>query len=134
MIRYYMRYWPVVGGVIFYECLWLGIFIAYFTMLQFIIHCIVINRKLHSWYSPGCATSLFVMLPFGIYYLTYIAGHFTFPGWYWWVPITVFPVAAVLMILSPILICRNRDTKYGFAEFEATDFAVRKGAAKLWRK
>lgn len=105
-----------ICGIIFYECLWLGIFIAYFTMLQFMIHCIVINRKLRSWYSPGCATSLFVMLPFGIYYLTHIACHFTFSGFYWW---------------APILICRNRNTKYGFAEFEATHFSVRNGIARL---
>ena len=116
IVNVVLAYPLYICGIIFYECLWLGIFIAYFTMLQFMIHCIVINRELRSWYSQGCATSLFVMLPFGIYYLTHIACHFTFSGFYWW---------------APILICRNRNTKYGFAEFEATHFSVRNGIARL---
>lgn len=131
VVNVVLAYPLYICGIIFYEHLWLGIFIAYFTMIQCIIHCIVINRKLHSWYSPGCASALFVMLPFGIYYLTYLTEHFTFPGFYWWAPITVFPIVAVLMILSPILIFRNRNTKYGFSEYEATYFSVRKGIARL---
>ena len=35
------------------------------------------------------------------------------------------------MILSPILLFRNRNTRYGFADYEATHFSVRKGIARL---
>ncbi len=37
------------------------------------------------------------------------------------------------MILSPVLIFRNRDTRYGFAEYEATAFSVKNGIAELRR-
>lgn len=131
VVNVVLAYPLYICGVIFYEQLWLGIFISYFTMLQCIIHCVVINKKLRSWYSPGCASALFVMLPFGVYYLTYVARHFTFPTWYWWAPIAVFPLVAVVMILSPILLFRDRNTRYGFADYEATHFSVKKGIARL---
>ena len=122
-----------ICGIIFHDVLWLGIFIAYFTMCQVFIHCIVINRKLHTWYSPGCASALFAMVPFGAYYLYYIAEHFNIPTYYWWAPLAVFPLVAVVMILSPVLIFRNRDTRYGFADYEATAFSVKNGIARLRR-
>lgn len=122
-----------ICGFIFHDVLWLGIFIAYFTMAQVSIHCIIINRKLHTWYSPGCASALFAMVSFGIYYLCYIAEHFDFPTYYWWVPLVAFPFVAALMILSPVLVCKNRETRYGFAEYEATAFSIKNGIARLRR-
>jgi hypothetical protein len=73
------------------------------------------------------------MVPFGAYYLCYIAEHFDFPTYYWWAPLAVFPLVAVVMILSPVLIFRNRDTRYGFADYEATAFSVKNGIARLRR-
>ena len=84
-------------------------------------------------YCPGCASALLVMVPFGICYLCYIAQHFDIPTYYWWAPIVAFPLVGVLMILSPVLICKNRNTRYGFAEYEATAFSVKNGIAKLRR-
>lgn len=133
IVNVVLAYPLYICGIIFHDVLWLGIFIAYFTMCQVFIHCIVINRKLHTWYSPGCASALFAMVPFGAYYLCYIAEHFDFPTYYWWAPLAVFPLVAVVMILSPVLIFRNRDTRYGFADYEATAFSVKNGIARLRR-
>lgn len=133
IVNVVLAYPLYICGFIFHDVLWLGIFIAYFTMAQVFMHCIVINRKLHTWYSPGCASALFAMVPFGIYYLCYIAEHFDFPTYYWWTPLAVFPLVAVVMILSPVLICKNRNTCYGFAEYEATTFSIKNGIAKLRR-
>lgn len=83
VVNVVLAYPLYICGIIFHDVLWLGIFIAYFTMCQVFIHCIVINRKLHTWYSPGCASALFAMVPFGVYYLCYIAEHFDFPTYYW---------------------------------------------------
>ena len=133
IVNVVLAYPLYICGIIFHDVLWLGIFIAYFTMCQVFIHCIVINRKLHTWYSPGCASALFAMVPFGAYYLYYIAEHFNIPTYYWWAPLAVFPLVAVVMILSPVLIFRNRDTRYGFADYEATAFSVKNGIARLRR-
>ena len=133
IVNVVLAYPLYIFSIIFHDVLWLGIFIAYFTMCQVFIHCIVINRKLHTWYSPGCASALFAMVPFGAYYLCYIAEHFDFPTYHWWAPLAVFPLVAVVMILSPVLIFRNRDTRYGFADYEATAFSVKNGMARLRR-
>lgn len=42
-------------------------------------------------------------------------------------------IFAVVMILSPVLICKNRNTRYGFAEYEATEFSIKNGIARLRR-
>ena len=133
IVNVVLAYPLYICGIIFHDVLWFGIFIAYFTILQVIIHCIVINRKLHTWYSPGCASALFAMVPFGAYYLYYIAKHFDFPTYYWWAPLVVFPLVAVVMILSPVLIFKNRDTRYSFADYESTAFSVKNGIARLRR-
>ena len=133
IVNVILAYPLYICGIFFHEVMWLGIFIAYFTMLQVIIHCIVINIKLHTWYSPGCASALFAMVPFGTYYLYYIAEHFDFPSYYWWVPLVAFPLVGIVMILSPILIFKDRDTGYSFADHEATSFSIKNGIARLRR-
>lgn len=133
IVNVVLAYPLYICGFIFHDVLWLGIFIAYFTMAQVVIHCIVINRKLSTWYSPGCASALFALVPFAIYYLCYIAEHFDFPTFYWWAPLIAFPLVAVVMILSPVLICKKRNTRYAFAEYEATAFSIKNGIAKLRR-
>ena len=133
IVNVVLAYHLYICGFIFHDVLWLGIFIAYFTMAQVVIHCIVINRKLSTWYSPGCASALFALVPFAIYYLCYIAEHFDFPTFYWWAPLIAFPLVAVVMILSPVLICKKRNTRYAFAEYEASAFSIKNGIAKLRR-
>lgn len=133
IVNVVLAYPLYICGFIFHDVLWLGIFIAYFTMAQVVIHCIVINRKLSTWYSPGCASALFALVPFAIYYLCYIAEHFDFQTFCWWAPLIAFPLVAVVMILSPVLICKKRNTRYAFAEYEATAFSIKNGIAKLRR-
>lgn len=121
-------------GIVVYEHLWYVVFLSYFTMLQVLMHCLKINISLRSWYSPGCLSALFVMLPIGSYTLWYLANNYNMPHYYWWAPALSFPVIAVVTILLPIVIFRSRDTKFGFAQHEADDFAVKHGIATLWRK
>lgn len=42
-------------------------------------------------------------------------------------------IFAVVMILSLVLICKNHNTRYGFAEYEATEFSIKNGIARLRR-
>ena len=123
-----------IVGIFCHELLWYDIFIAYFTMVQVLIHCLKLNVSLKSWYSPGCFSALFVMLPLGIYFLVRLAADYTVPAYCWWAPAVAFPVVAVLTILLPILICRKKETSFTFASFEKNDFAVKNGIAALFRK
>ena len=121
-------------GIVFYEHLWIIIFLSYFTMLQVLMHCIKMNISLRSWYCPGCLSALLVMLPIGVYTLHFLASNYTFPHYYWWAPALVFPVIAGLTIMLPIKVFQNRETRFGFAKHEADDFAVMHGIASLFRK
>ena len=134
IVNVVLAYPLYIAGIFFHECIWLDIFIAYFTMAQVFMHCIKLNLSLKSWYSPGCLSALFVMLPLGIIFLVYLAGNFTFPIYYWWAPVIAFPFMSALMILLPILTCRRRITPYGFASHQAEEFEVRHGIATLFRK
>ena len=134
IVNVVLAYPLYIAGILFHECIWLDIYIAYFTMAQVFMHCIKLNLSLKSWYSPGCLSALFVMLPLGIIFLVYLAGNYTFPTYYWWAPAIASPFIAVLMILLPILTCRRRDTPYGFASHQAEEFEVGHGIATLFRK
>lgn len=134
IVNTFLAYTLYIVGIFCHDCLWLGIFIAYFTMSQALMHCLKLNISLKAWYSPGCFSALFVMLPMGVYYLWYVATHFAVPHYYWWGPIVAFPVASVIMILLPILTCRSRSTSFGFARHQADEFDVRHGIASLFRK
>ena len=123
-----------IVGIFCHKWLWYDIFIAYFTMVQVFVHCLKLNVSLKSWYSPGCFSALFVMLPLGIYFLVQLAGNYDVPAYCWWAPAVAFPAVAVLTILLPILICRKKETSFAFAPFEKNDFAVKNGIAALFRK
>lgn len=134
IVNTFLAYTLYIIGIFCHNCLWLGIFIAYFTMAQVFMHCLKLNISLKAWYSPGCLSSLVVMFPVGAYYLWYIATHFAVPHYYWWGPLVAFPFVSVVMILLPILTCRSRKTTFGFAQYQAEEFDVKLGIATLWRK
>lgn len=121
-------------GIFCYQWIWYDIFIAYFTMAQVLMHCIKMNKSLKSWYCPGCLSALLVMLPLGICFLVNLSAQYSFPLYYWWAPICVFPLVAFLTILLPIKCFSDKNTRYGFANHEAEDFEIRKGVASLFRK
>lgn len=130
--KFYRRYWAAIGGGLFVA---LAFFIGLWgqklpDLRRFMV---LMFMTLKSWYSPGCLSACTVMPIMGVWFLVYLAGNYTFPSYYWWAPICVFPVVAFLTILLPILSFRRRDTPYGFASHQADEFAVRHGIASLFR-
>lgn len=133
VVNVVLAYPLYVAGIFCYRCLWLDIFIAYFTMSQIFVHCFKINRALRAWYSPGCFSAVFVMFPMGIYTLVHIATCYSVPASYWWGPVVAFPFVAFCMILLPIMLFRSRVSPFSFPDYQATHFAVRHGIALPWR-
>ena len=60
IVNTFLAYTLYIVGIFCHNCLWLGIFIAYFTMAQVLMHCLKLNISLKAWYSPGCLSSLFI--------------------------------------------------------------------------
>ena len=71
-----------IAGIIFSDCYILGLMLMYFSMTQIIIHGIIFNIKMKRLYNPGVATMLFILIPVGIYYIWYVASHFSLAWWY----------------------------------------------------
>lgn len=69
--------------VFFPNLIWLGIAQVLFGMGQFVVHGIIINRKLKTIYNPGLAAVVFGHIPLGIWY--FIEAYRTSPvsGWDW---------------------------------------------------
>ncbi|MBR1793415.1 MAG: HXXEE domain-containing protein [Bacteroidales bacterium] len=132
VVNVVLAYPLYVTGIFCYRCLWLDIFIAYFTMMQIIVHCFKINGTLRVWYSPGCFSAVFVMLPLGVYAIVYIATHYSVPSGYWWWPIVAFPFVAFCMVLLPIILFRSRVSPFSFPDEQAKNFTVRHGIALPW--
>ena len=120
-------------GILFSHVHIISIFVAYFTMLQILMHGGLMNKKMGTLYNPGVATALFVMLPTGIYTLWYLAAHFQIPSWNWWVPILCFPLVAFTTILLPILKCQDKNSPYPFPERDVKGFSIQNKAARLRR-
>ena len=64
--------------------LWLGIAQMLFGLVgQVVVHGIVINGKLRTWYNPGLAAVTLGHVPIGIWYLVEIIGQGTSQWWDW---------------------------------------------------
>lgn len=120
-------------GIIFYEVHVLSIFITYFTMLQILMHGLMMNKKMGTLYNPGVATALFIMIPVGIYSLWYIAANYDIPSWNWWAPILVFPFIAFSTILLPVLKCQDKNSPYVFPERDTKGFSIKGKTARIRR-
>lgn len=120
-------------GIIFSNSLPLCLFVTYFTMPQILMHGILMNIKMRTFYNPGVATAAFVMLPAGIYSLWFIGTHYSFPGWYWWVPLLLQPVAALCFIGLPIKLCQGKNTPWIFPRRDINGFSIQNHTARIRR-
>ncbi len=70
------------------------------------------NLKTKGWYNPGLATAVFLHLPIGIYYLTYLSQHQLGTGWdYLWGLLGVIGLFAG-MVVGPVQALKDRNTPY----------------------
>ena len=120
-------------GIIFCNIHVISIFIAYFTIAQFFVHGIMMNRKMGTLYNPGIGTALFILIPIGIYSLWFIGSHYTISIWNWWAPALAFPIIAFLTILLPILKCQDKDTLFVFPERDTKGFTISGKVARIRR-
>lgn len=112
-------------AIIFPTWYWLGIMTMLFGYTQFIVHGIMINRKLKSFYNPGLGAVIFLHIPIGIYYLWYLITNVSMGAWNWWVGILGLPIAALLIIQAPIQIFKDKNSPYPWLQSEMDRFSVK---------
>lgn len=83
---------------VFYpDLIWLGIAQILFGMGQFVVHGIIINRKLKTFYNPGLAAVVLGHIPLGVWYLIEVYNTTTVRGWDW--------IFGILTLAAFIVIC-----------------------------
>lgn len=111
--------------------IWLGIAPMLMGMMQFIVHGVMTNIKMKSIYNPGLGAVVFLHIPVGVCYLSYIIVHQLADGTTWAISI-VYTIIATVFILGYLtyIAFSNRNSKWCFDEAELKRFDVEKKLAK----
>ena len=118
--------------VFFPDLIWLGLAQMLFGMVgQLIVHGIVINHKLHSFYNPGLGAVVFLHVPIGVYYIRYVYAHGLIRLWDWVAAIACTGLAALLIVALPVRLLQDRNSPYPFDPQEMARFHVREKLEKL---
>lgn len=95
---------------------WLGLAQVLFGMVgQFVVHGIIINRKLKTFYNPGLAAVVFGHIPLGLWYLIEVYSHRVVSGWDW-----LFGLLSLGLFVGLIMLrvgygfMADKNTKYPF--------------------
>lgn len=95
-------------------------------MAQLIVHGLVVNIRLKSLYNPGLAAVVFLHWPIGIYYIWYFISNSLVNTGDFVIGIIVTIIAAILIIMLPLRLSANKESKYPFTEAEMGGFAKEK--------
>ena len=132
----------VVAGYIFYlipvffpNIIWIALAPILFGMSQFIIHGIVTNIKLKSFYNPGLGAVTLLHIPIGIYYIYYIQSNSLSSIWDWIIGI-IYMIAFAFIVVNKMTRTwlADKDSPYHFSEEEMKRFNVQEKVNKLKHK
>ncbi|MEQ9723858.1 HXXEE domain-containing protein [Yersinia alsatica] len=121
-----LTYLFYIAAIFFPSIIWLGLAQVGLGLFQVLAHGIAVPVRIKRLYNPGLATVIFLFLPVGIYYILYVTtnnlastgdfvlGFFATLG------------AVVALFLLPIILLRNKQSKYPFSEAEMSRFTGQK--------
>ena len=113
-----------IAGIIFSDCYIYGLMLMIFSITQVMIHGIIFNIKMKRLYNPGVATMLFILIPVGVYYIWYVASHFSLPWWHYLAAIGLLMPVSFCSLMLPIKLLANKDSKHIWSEEECERFHV----------
>lgn len=124
-VNVFAAYPGYILPIIFPNLIWLGLAQILFGMVgQLIVHGIIINRKMGSFYNPGLGVVVFLHVPIGIYYVWYVYAHGLIQPWHWIVGIACTALGALLIVGLPVLLLRDKYSPYPFGQEEMARFHV----------
>jgi hypothetical protein len=120
--------------IIFPHVIWLGLIPMLFGIGQFVIHGIVTNIKLRTFYNPGLGAVVFLHFPIGFYYIWFVQtqGLASWTDWLFGVLGLIFSMAVLVAFLT-YRVFPDKNTKYVFAPEEMARFDVAGKLAKIKR-
>ncbi len=111
--------------------IWLGLAPMLMGFSQFIVHGIMTNRKMKSFYNPGLGAVIFLHIPVGAYYIYYIVTNGMVSGldWLFGIVLTLFIAGGVIGGLT-YKILASRDSEFVFDKVEMKRFHIKEKMAK----
>lgn len=114
-----VSFWVVYTIVIFlYEIPVLVIMLSYVGFGQLMMHGVMINKKSGTKYNPGMATSIFVMVPVGLYTIWFYAANYDFTAWTWVFAALILVVLMITLLALPLKVTMDKDSPYRYTEEE----------------
>ena len=117
--------------LIFPNVIWLGIAPMLMGMMQFMVHGVMTNQKLKTFYNPGLGAVVFLHIPLGILYIRHITvNHLTNAGT--WIAGIIYTLIAAGLILGFLTYVglSDRNSKWVFAPEEMERFHIREKVQK----
>lgn len=131
-VNVFFCYTFYILSILFPNQIWLGLGTVLFGMTQFIVHGIIINRKMHSIYNPGLFAVVFLFWPIGIYYIWYVMTNQLVQWWMWPVAIVYLALAANFGVNMPVFRWfADPNSPYPFDQSEMERFHVQEKLKKL---
>jgi len=110
---------------------WLGLAQVIAGLYQLPAHGIAVNLRLKSLYNPGLAATLFLQTPLAVYYIWYMSTNNLATGMDFLLGTVGGLVGLALSFGLPVLLMRDRNSKYPFAAEELFGYAEQKAKAML---
>ena len=131
----------VLGAYSFYvvpiflpNLIWLGLAQILFGMMQIMVHGILINVRMKTFYNPGMGAVVFLHWPIGIYYIWYINANGLVQPLDWIGAIICVVAAAIFIVALPNRLFRDKNSEYPFSKEEMERFHMKEKLAKLGGK
>ncbi len=118
--------------VFFPNVIWLGLAPTLFGMAQFIVHGIMTNKKLKTFYNPGLGAVVFLHIPIGIYYIFQIQSTGIASGWDWVIGVAyMFLTAFIVVNKMTYSWLAGKNSPHVFAEEEMRRFNVQEKIKRI---
>lgn len=115
--------WSIyIIAILFPNVIWLGLGTILFSLFQLLGHGFQMNIKLKTWYNPGLATTIFLFVPLGIYFINYATSHHLLNGMDWFLGIMVLILCIGLSIVAPVQLLKNKNTSYIISDWQLEQY------------
>ena len=112
--------------IFFPNLIWLALAQTLAALIQLPAHGIFMNRTLKGFYNPGLASAVFLQLPLAIYMIWYVSTNGLATGLDFLFGAIGGIVGYALCYGLPVMLMRNRNSKYPFAPEEMYGYAKEK--------
>ncbi len=114
----FLCYAVYIIPIFFPDVVWLGASQVFCVLGQLLAHAVLVPIVLRWVYNPGLGATVFLQIPVAIYYIWYVVTFMPGAAWQLWIGILGSIVAMLICFGIPVILLRNRNSRYPFTEEE----------------